>query len=87
MKERQQTLRRRVFKYMAAIFGLTFATVILITWFAAFTHGNAITVTINDYNERWVEYVVVPLGWAVCVWWFLVVAGEPFFYSDLYEGG
>lgn len=45
---------------MALCFSL--AITLAITFFMAFFNGGEVLVTINDYNEKWVEVIMIPVA-------------------------
>jgi hypothetical protein len=49
------------------------SVVLYITWLAAFFKGGAVTISINSYNEMWVEFVVLPVGLCISICFLCVI--------------
>jgi len=63
-------------KIYAIVYPLLILGLLQFTWYSAFFNGDQVTVTINDYGEKWVEFTLIP------VFNFIAVIGWFFMFTD-----
>jgi hypothetical protein len=61
-------------KIKILLYGIGFGTlaansiVLYITWLVAFFRGGTVVISINSYNEMWVEFFFIPITLIIAFW-------------------